>query len=514
MTHGTANISRIGRREWASVAVVGAAGALISLDTMVNIAFPAITTSFAIDVGEIQWVVTTYVLTFASLLLAAGRLGDAFGHRHVLAAGLVLTAIGVGLCGVVDAYGWFLVARVVQGAGAALVLGAAPALVTLVVPEAARNRALGFFQMGAAIGLAIGPALGGLLLEWTSWRSVYLVRVPLSLVVLALVVWIVPSLADRNGPPRRHGGSLDLPGAVLVGAGLAAGLLAISRGGASGWGSPIVLGGFVAAGLLLMAWVAVERRSSNPVIDLDLLRNTPFTVANILNVVANGTMFAIWLLTPYYLVTVRGLSTITGGLMLGIAPLATAIAAPVAGRILGRVSTGRLSSVGLALEAAGLFAVAATGADTPLVFVAAAFALVGVGLGLFTVPNLLFVMGSITRDRQGVAGALSQMMRMVGVVAGVAGATLAVRRPPQHPCLRSRRAGRRPGRVRRRLSGHVRRGRRALRRRHRGVAAAVDAGARARPVVDLTAARQPRPGRYGGARTPARVGGRSAPDLG
>ena len=159
-------------------------------------------------------------------------------------------------------------------------------------------------------------------------------------------------------------------------------------------------------------------------IDLDLLRNTPFTVANILNVVANGTMFAIWLLTPYYLVTVRGLSTIAGGLMLGIAPLATAIAAPVAGRILGRVSTGRLSSIGLALEAAGLFAVAATGADTPLLFVAGAFALVGVGLGLFTVPNLLFVMGSIPRDRQGVAGALSQMMRMVGVVAGVAGATL------------------------------------------------------------------------------------------
>ena len=200
MTHGTANISRIGRRAWASVAVVGAAGALVSLDTMVNIAFPAITTSFAIDVGEIQWVVTTYVLTFASLLLAAGRLGDAFGHRRVLAAGLVLTAIGVGLCGVVDAYGWFLLARVVQGAGAALVLGAAPALVTLVVPEAARNRALGFFQMGAAIGLAIGPALGGLLLEWTSWRSVYLLRVPMSLVVLAFVV------VDRPRAGRPHDG--------------------------------------------------------------------------------------------------------------------------------------------------------------------------------------------------------------------------------------------------------------------------------------------------------------------
>ncbi len=397
----------------------------MSLDTMVNIAFPAITESFGIEVSEIQWVVTTYVLTFASLLLAAGRLGDAFGHRRVLATGLVLTAIGVALCGVAHEYGWFLIARVVQGAGAALVMGSTPALVSLAVPEQARTRAFGLFQLGAAAGLAIGPALGGILLEWTSWRSVYLVRVPMALVVLVFVARIVPAPAAQAGWRRRGAGeSLDLPGALLVGAGLAALLLALSRGSALGWGSPVVLTGFVAAVALLAVWVAVERRSSNPVIDLSLLRNTSFTVANVLNVAANGTMFAIWLLAPYYLVTVRGLSTIAGGLMLGIAPLATAIAAPIAGRILGRVSTGRLSSIGLAIEAAGLVAVAFTRADTPLPIVAGAFALVGVGLGLFTVPNLLFVMGSIPRDRQGVAGALSQMMRMIGVVAGVAGATL------------------------------------------------------------------------------------------
>ncbi len=407
-----------------TVAVAAAVGALVSLDTMVNIAFPAITASFGIEVGDIQWLVTTYVLTFATLLLTAGRLSDVFGHRRVLVAGLVLTAAGLGLCGVAHEYGWFLMARVIQGAGAALAMGSTPALITLAVPEAARNRALGYFQMGTAIGLAIGPVLGGVLLEWTSWRSVYVLRVPVALVVLVLVVCVVPEPAGREGRRRGSRESLDLPGALLIGTGLAAGLLALIRGGASGWTSPVVLVGLLAAVALLATWVAVERRSANPVIDLSLLRNTPFTVANVLNVVANATMFAIWLLTPYYLVTVRGLSTIAGGLMLGIAPLATAVAAPLAGRLLGRASTGRLSTVGLILEAAGLIAVACTGADTALVIVAGAFALVGVGLGLFAVPNLLFVMGSIPRDRQGVAGALSQMMRMIGVVAGVAGATL------------------------------------------------------------------------------------------
>jgi EmrB/QacA subfamily drug resistance transporter len=409
-----------------AIVVAGAAGLLISLDTTVNIAFPAITAAFTLEVSEIQWVVISYVLTFASLLLATGRLSDAFGHRRVLASGLGVTALGVLLCGVASDFGWFLAARVVQGIGAALVLGAAPALVTLVTSEGARSRALGGFQMGTALGLAIGPALGGVLLEWTSWRSVYLFRVPVALIVLALVITVVPARADRRPTHglRRGDASLDLTGALSVGAGLAAGLLAVSRVRETGWGSPLVVTGLLVGIVLLAAWVVVEHRSRTPVIDRALLRHTPFAVANGLNVVANGTMFAIWLLAPYYLLTVRGLSTIAGGVVLGMAPLATAIAAPVAGRLDGRISTGRLCTIGLALEAVGLATVATAGAETPWIAVAAALALVGVGVGFFTVPNLSYVMGSISRERQGVAGGLSQMMRTVGVVAGVAGASL------------------------------------------------------------------------------------------
>ena len=280
--------------------------------------------------------------------------------------------------------------------------------------------------MGAALGLAFGPALGGVLLEWTSWRSVYLFRFPVAFIVLGLVVAVVPAQADRSVTRggRRSGDSLDLTGAFAVGAGVAAGLLAVSHVGETGWVSPLVVTGLVAAVALFAIWVFLERRSSNPVVDLALLRHTPFAVANALNVVANGTMFAIWLLAPYHLLNVRGLSTVAGGVMLGIVPLATAVAAPIAGRLDGRISTGRLCSIGLALEAAGLAAVAAARVDSPLVAVAAAFALVGIGLGLFTVPNLSYVMGSISRDRQGVAAGLSQMMRMIGVVTGVAGASL------------------------------------------------------------------------------------------
>ena len=409
-----------------SIVAAGAAGFLISLDTTVNIAFPAITAAFRLEVSQIQWVVISYVLTYASLLLATGRLSDVFGHRRVLLLGLALTALGVALCGLAPGFGWFLAARVVQGGGSALVLGSAPALVTIFAPEGSRSRALGGFQMGAALGIAIGPALGGALLEWTSWRSVYLIRIPIAAVVIALVVAVVPGRAAPGtiGPPLRGNAPLDLPGALSIGAGLTAGLLALSRVRDSGWVSPLVIVGLVGGIALLALWVRIERRSSNPVVDLSLLRDASFAIANALSLVANGTMFAIWLLAPYYLLNVRGLSTIRGGLVLGVAPMATAIASPFAGRLDGRISTGRLCTIGLVLEAAGLASVSAAGVHTPIAGLVIAFALVGFGIGLFTVPNLSYVMGSLSQSRQGVAGGLSQMMRTVGIVAGVSGASL------------------------------------------------------------------------------------------
>lgn len=294
---------------------------------------------------------------------------------------------------------------------------------TLVASESDRSRALGGFQLGTALGAAIGPALGGVLVRTTSWRSVYVFRVPVALLVLAVLVTVVPGrrIVRASTTTLR---TIDLGGALTVGAALAALLLALSRVHDAGWSSPVVAGGLVLAVVLFVVWARIERRATDPVVDLGLLAEPSFALANALNLAANATMFAIWLLAPYYLVNVRGLSTVTGGLVLGMAPLATALSAPLAGRLDGRVSTGRLCTVGLALEAIGLGTVARVDQHTSLVLVGAAFALVGLGIGLFTVPNLSYVMGSIPRASQGVAGGLSQMMRTVGVVTGVTFASL------------------------------------------------------------------------------------------
>lgn len=389
---------------------------VVSLDTMVNIAFPAITARFDLGVERISWVVVCYLLTYASLLLATGRLADVFGHRRVLLAGLVGTVAGVTWCGLAPTFGWFLAGRVVQGVGAALVLGSAPALVTLAVGETERSRALGTYQLGVSAGLALGPPIGGVLVAVGDWRWVYLVRAPLAgLLALAVVVG-TPSVATPDRSTRR---SFDLAGVSGLGVAAAAALFALSRARTAGWSDTVVVGCVVAAVVVTVAWVLHERRTAEPVMDPLLLRHRPFALANLLTLLANGTMFAVWLLVPYFLVSIRGHHVVVGGLLLACTPAATAFSAPLAARLEARVGAGALCSIGLAVQAAGLVVVAFLDATSPVPFVVVGLALIGLGLGLFTVPNLSYVMGSIPRDAQGVAGGLAQMMRTVGITAGV-----------------------------------------------------------------------------------------------
>ena len=252
-------------------------------------------------------------------------------------------------------FGWFLAARALQGVGAALVLGAAPALVTLSASDADRARALGVFQMAAAVGLAVGPPLGGLLVNAWGWRAVYLSRVPVALIVLAAVALLRPARPAGNvdapgvplGPARPARGRRARPGGRLAVAGR-------EPSAHDGWSSPVVVGGGLVGLLLLALWVGIELRAPAPVLDVRLFRRVPFSVANGLNVGANGAQFAIWLLAPYYLVTVIGYPTVAAGAVLGVTPAASAIGAVAAGRLERRVGAAVLVTTGLCVEAVGL----------------------------------------------------------------------------------------------------------------------------------------------------------------
>ncbi|MBI3795443.1 MAG: MFS transporter [Deltaproteobacteria bacterium] len=403
-----------------SVVTLASLSALLaSLDSAVNIAFPAITAAFSLDVTLIQWIVISYVLTYASLLLGCGRLADLWGHERVLTWGLAGSTLAFLSCSLAPTFAWLLVARTLQGVGVALVFAAAPALVTLAVPAETRGRALGIFQMSAAAGFALGPLLGGVLVDSFGWRSVYLFRV-LPAFLLTLVAARRPRILHEH-PDDQH---FDLFGAVTLAGSVAGFLLALSRSRDLGWTSPLVLVLLLVASMCLAGFVVAEARVSAPVVDLSLFRRPAFTVANLLNVLANCATFAIWLLVPYYIVNALGYSAFTGGVLLMTCPLATALAAPLAGWLSDRLGTSLLSTLGLGTAALGLWCISRLEAASSSLSVALTLALVGLGLGIFQTPNMSFIMGAIPRVQQGVAGSMSQMMRTLGVVLGVTGASM------------------------------------------------------------------------------------------
>lgn len=353
----------------AILVIAGLAALLASLDSALNIAFPDVTAHFDVDVAAIRWLVISYVSTYAVLLLVAGRIADRLGHFRMLVGGLVVSTVAFVATGLAPTYELLLCARVIQGVGAAMILGAAPALVTLAIAADRQGRALGLFHMSASIGLAIGPLVGGLLVGGFGWRSVFLFRVPIAVAVLALA-WSTSTRGLAQEADRA-----DNPGRINPAGGLG-------------------------------AVVAVLRRPS-------------VVVANVLNLVSNAALFAIWLLVPYYAVNVIDLGTALGGLLLMIAPLATSLSAPPAGWLADRFGTSLLSTSGLGLQAAALGILSRLDGDSSVVLPAIALALVGVGISIFTVPNMRYVMGAISDEHQGVAGSTVQTMRTAGIVMGV-----------------------------------------------------------------------------------------------
>jgi MFS family permease len=328
---------------------------VVSLDSAVNVALPAMAESFGIGPAEIRWVIICYVLTYAVTSVVAGVVADRLGPVPVYAVGMWLSVVAFVLYVLVTAYPLMLATRVVQGLAGGLVYGTSPALVTLSLPRERHGRGLGALAAGQGIGGIAGPLIGGAIVAW-GWPWVFLFRVPLALGAGIVAPWRQPRLAGAGVwrlPPRRE------------------------------WTAWPVMQGLTLAAL------------------------------------ASWAQFSVWLLAPFYLVSLRGLSAAAGGLLFVLAPFGAALGGPVAGWLTDRIGRRLPMITGLLLEATGLGMLGLAGTTTPLPVVALALFLVGFGMGSFQVPNLAQVMAAFPRVRQGAAGGLAHLGRTLGVVAGV-----------------------------------------------------------------------------------------------
>ena len=393
-------------RVW-QIAMIGLGTATTQLDTSVNIAFPAITRGFDLAIGDIQWVVICYVLAYASLLLALGRIGDTIGHAIVFRVGLIWSAVTFLLVGYAPSYGAMLVFRCMQGIGAALVLSCGAALVTSLYGEERRGRALGIYTMMMAVGLMLGPLLGGVLVALWDWPAVFWFRVPIAIAALLLL---------RGLPaqqPRLSRDPFDIPGGIALALGLVTLLMALNR-----------IREFSAVWLALVSAAAFagfifrQSRAARPIIDFEVFRLPGFAMLNLVSVLTNIAAFSVWLLVPYYLTRVTGYSLGESGAILAAGAAGAVLAAPIGGRLIGqRISAERLALAGALGIGAGLILLSAWTEQTPTALRVAGLVVQGIGLGLFQLAYTDIVTAALPLADRGVAGSLALLTRTLGTVA-------------------------------------------------------------------------------------------------
>ncbi|MFE0152209.1 MFS transporter [Nonomuraea sp. NPDC059007] len=400
-------------RPWLVLGCLSMLQFLIAVDvTVVNIALPSVGAEFHADARQLTWVVVGYTITGGGLLMFGGRLGDVLGRRRVLLGGTALFGAASLLAGLAPSFALLVVARLLQGAGEALALPAAMAVIVLMFPEGPRrSRALGVWAAVASTGLVLGFVLSGVITHLLGWRWVFLVAVPFILFVLIATLLLVP--ADRPG--RRV--PLDLPGALLLTA--APLLFAFGVAGETGlaWLPPVALAGAVLAGVL---FVAVERRAGNPLIPAGFFRDRARVRANLATALLSAALSTSFLLFTYYLQDRLKLSPLTAGLTL--VPLAVALvaAATFVPRLLGRWGARGSAVAGIGCTALGMAAIAlVVGAGAGALAMIPAMVLIAAGMGFGLVGLQYAAVAGVGENDAGVASGVQRAADQLGGSTGI-----------------------------------------------------------------------------------------------
>jgi EmrB/QacA subfamily drug resistance transporter len=382
----------------------------------VNMALPLMQKAFSAPTAIVEWVVVAYLLTLSSLLLGFGRLGDIGGLKRVFVGGFAIFTLASICCALSPSIEVLISCVTIQGLGAAMLMSTSNAVLVAAVPPERRGRALGALSIAIALATCAGPSLGGLIATRFGWKGVYLANLPLGLLGTIAAATLI---ADRRpSSPDSPGRRFDLAGCLLGAAFLAATVLPLDLLSASMSAGPLLL--LALAALLAVAFVAVERRARQPLLDLALFKSKAFAAGNLAALLFFASEFAMVFLAPFFLQRMAGLSPTQAGLTMLPMSIALMAVAPLSGALSDRIDGRVLGCAGLVLIAAAelAFSLARVQASSTLRILA--FAAVGVGIGLFTPPNTSAVMGSAPRERRGVAGATLATMKNVGMVLGEA----------------------------------------------------------------------------------------------
>ena len=408
-----------GRANWTpsvrwALAGLSLAMLLSSLGTSIaNVGLPTLAQAFGASFQDVQWIVLAYLLAITTLIVSAGRLGDITGRRRLLLTGIFLFTVASVLCGVAPTLGLLIAARAVQGFAAAIMMTLAMAFVGETVSRAETGSAMGLLGTMSAIGTALGPSLGGVLIAGASWRAIFLVNVPLGILTFILAYRTLP--ADRRGPKTDRPG-FDAIGTLLLALTLGAYALAmtIGRGSFGSLNVALLLAAVIGAGLFLRA----ESRAASPLIALAMFRDGVLSASLAMSALVSTVMMATLVVGPFYLSAGLGLDAAVVGIVVSAGPIVAALTGVPSGRIADRFGAQCMTVVGLAAMAAGAFILSMLPAALGIPGYVAPLAVITAGYALFQTANNTAVMTDIHPDQRGVMSGMLNLSRNLGLITG------------------------------------------------------------------------------------------------
>ncbi|MDQ1713049.1 MAG: hypothetical protein QOE45_2499 [Frankiaceae bacterium] len=402
-------------KRWWTLGVLCVSLLVVGLDnTILNVAIPRLQGELHATQGQIEWIIDSYVLVFAGLLLTMGALGDKFGRRRALTIGLLVFGVGSVLSAFSGSANVLIATRALMGVGGALIMPSTLSILTNVFPPAERGKAIAIWAGVSGLGIGIGPIAGGLLLEHYWWGSIFLVNVPVVIGAIAAGRYLVPESKDE------HAARLDPAGAVLSIAGLTALVYAIIEAPSRGWASPATLLVGALGIAIIVVFVVNESRSDHPMLPVEFFKNPRFSAGSGSVTLAFFALFGTTLLLTQYQQLVRGYSALGAGVRVLPVAVALVVFAPNSAKMAARFGTKNVVASGLTLLAVTLASLRLFGVDTPYWKLGLVYFFMGAGMAHVVAPATEAIMGSLPRNRAGVGSAVNDTTRQVGGALGVA----------------------------------------------------------------------------------------------
>lgn len=402
------------KNKWKILFVVLLGPLVSTIDaSIVNVALPDMATKLSAQIDTIQWVVTSYLIVISSLILMFGRIGDLIGKAKVFHRGFIIFSFGSLMCSLSHTVQFLIASRIIQGIGASMIMSSNQGIIADTFPANERGKALGLSGSTVAIGTMLGPPIGGVLVQFFSWQSIFLINIPIGIIAFALGIKYLPK--DMNKGSIKD---LDIKGSISFMIFVICIFWSLSSGEKSGWNNPYIIFSFIVSIVSITLFYFIERKVKKPMIEFSIFKNRLFDISLLCAFISFTVIFCNNIIYPFYLQYAMGISPSKAGILMVVFPIFAGIVAPISGYI-SDITGGELPTfIGLVTTAVGLVILSFLNISSGYFNIILGVAILGIGNGLFQSPNNSIIMSLVSPKNMGIAGSINALVRNMGMVFG------------------------------------------------------------------------------------------------